>query len=250
MSELQAPVVEVFSSYQGEGPLVGVRQVFVRLAGCHLTCRYCDTPMARSAPDTCKVWHGANGRRAEELPNPVSAGRIAAIAGAMAAATPHHSVSFTGGEPLLHPEWVAAASEHLARHGLPSYLDTACCLPAAMAVVAPHTRYVAADYKLPSTMVEPVVFDDFAACWQNIRGERFLKVVVTADTTVEEMTGFAQRLHDLDSQAQIIIQPVTAAVPGIEAPRAGALFGLTEAVAALLPSVRVIPQTHPLLGVR
>ena len=30
------PVLEVFSSFQGEGPRVGERQVFVRLARCAL----------------------------------------------------------------------------------------------------------------------------------------------------------------------------------------------------------------------
>ena len=39
-----APVMEVFCSIQGEGLWVGQPQTFLRLRGCPLRCRYCDTP--------------------------------------------------------------------------------------------------------------------------------------------------------------------------------------------------------------
>ena len=39
-------VAEIFSSINGEGPLAGELAVFIRLAGCNLRCRYCDTSWA------------------------------------------------------------------------------------------------------------------------------------------------------------------------------------------------------------
>lgn len=39
-------VLEIFYSLQGEGTLVGVPSVFVRLAGCPFRCRWCDTAYA------------------------------------------------------------------------------------------------------------------------------------------------------------------------------------------------------------
>lgn len=39
-------VVEIFYSLQGEGRLVGTPSVFIRFAGCPLSCRWCDTKYA------------------------------------------------------------------------------------------------------------------------------------------------------------------------------------------------------------
>ncbi len=39
-------IAELFSSVQGEGTFTGTPAVFVRLAGCNLNCRFCDTDYA------------------------------------------------------------------------------------------------------------------------------------------------------------------------------------------------------------
>jgi 7-carboxy-7-deazaguanine synthase len=74
-------VNEIFYSLQGEAEAIGHRTVFVRLTGCPLRCRYCDTEYAFHAGE----WHD-----------------IDAILGKVGEfATPH--VCVTGGEPLAQP---------------------------------------------------------------------------------------------------------------------------------------------------
>ena len=54
-------IAEIFRSIQGEGRLTGMESVFVRVSGCNLRCRYCDTPYASWTPEGEELvrWHQA-----------------------------------------------------------------------------------------------------------------------------------------------------------------------------------------------
>ena len=74
-------VTEVFHSLQGESSLVGLPTVFIRLSGCPLRCRYCDTAYA---------FEMGKRRQTRSL--------LAEVAEYRAA-----YVTVTGGEPLAQP---------------------------------------------------------------------------------------------------------------------------------------------------
>jgi 7-carboxy-7-deazaguanine synthase len=77
-------VSEIFYSVQGEGGLSGVPSVFIRLSGCNLRCRWCDTPYASWEPE------GETLGEAEVFERAVGMG-------------PARHVVLTGGEPMLSP---------------------------------------------------------------------------------------------------------------------------------------------------
>ncbi len=77
-------VIEIFYSLQGEGFLAGVPSVFVRLAGCPLRCRWCDTQYA---------WDVGGGQY-------YSIDRIADDAAKFSC----RHVVVTGGEPMVNEE--------------------------------------------------------------------------------------------------------------------------------------------------
>jgi 7-carboxy-7-deazaguanine synthase len=72
-------VIETFTSIQGESTYAGLPCFFIRLAGCNLRCRYCDTPQAMSPGRKTRV------------------GDLVMHAKASGASI----VEITGGEPLL-----------------------------------------------------------------------------------------------------------------------------------------------------
>ena len=84
-------VIEMFSSIQGEGKYVGCRQVFVRLAGCNLTCTYCDTPFSRQNAVCGQIETNAGSRIFDRVLNPMT---VEAAVGHInrLLTLPHHSV--------------------------------------------------------------------------------------------------------------------------------------------------------------
>ncbi len=81
-----ATASEIFVSFQGEGLHAGRRQVFVRLAGCPLRCRWCDTPESLVPVPSCRIVDADGGRvRPNPLPLHVLDREVAAVAAAFAA---------------------------------------------------------------------------------------------------------------------------------------------------------------------
>jgi 7-carboxy-7-deazaguanine synthase len=94
-------VNEIFHSLQGEADSVGFRTVFVRLTGCPLRCRYCDTEYAFHAGD----WHDLD-----------------SILESVRQFDATH-VCVTGGEPLAQPNCLALL-ERLCDAGFKVSLET------------------------------------------------------------------------------------------------------------------------------
>ena len=246
--EVAAPLAEVFYSFQGEGPLVGIPQIFVRLRGCDLDCLYCDTTWARdpSGPARLQVPDGSW----RELENPVHLTEVLDAVAAIRSALPAyavHSCSITGGEPLLYPDFCLALAGALQQADLPVYLETAGHKPEALARVSPYASWVAMDWKLPSTMRRPVPGDLFARSARACQAELIVKFVVTEAVTPEELAQALASLAEARRDCTVVIQPVTP-IDDQRPPRAAVLLDMLAAAARLFPKVRIIPQIHKLLG--
>jgi 7-carboxy-7-deazaguanine synthase len=226
---------------------VGVPQVFIRLCGCNLRCSYCDTPGAREKTEYCRVYDWDGGSRA--LANPLEAVEVSRLA-ASTWSPFMHSVSLTGGEPLLQRDELELLLPLLKEEGMPVYLETNGTLWEGLEAVLRWLDFIAMDIKLPSSQEGRDLVEEHRRFLRIARSKQvFLKAVVDKETEEGEIERACRILSDEVSDTALVLQPAT--------PRRGEAWvtplriaGLYRIAAAFFPDVRVIPQTHHVWGVR
>jgi 7-carboxy-7-deazaguanine synthase len=241
-------VSEIFSSIQGEGMLAGRRQIFVRLMECNLDCRYCDTNFEKS--DICRLESKPGSGTFLNLPQPLSLHKISAIFNDWQSQLPgaHHSVSFTGGEPLLHADALAEWFPKI-RTSLPIHLETNGTMHIALRQVKQHVDYISMDMKLPSTSgCTEKLWELHALFLQEAHGGPVsVKVVVGEDTPDSEIRQVCDVISSVDAALPLFLQPLSMPDGSIGI-TAAHILRLQELASSRLPDVRVIPQMHKLLG--
>lgn len=250
-----AQVVEVASTVQGEGTLAGRRQVLVRLAGCNLDCDYCDTPGAHGWARPAEIEVRAGALRFREAPNPMAPEAVAGEVLRLAREAPHHSVSWTGGEPLWSAEFLALAVPPLRAAGLAQSLQTNGTLPDELERVVGLFDHLSVDLKSP---LHCRGVRGFEAVERFVRVARrrakpgALKLVVT-EATPDEEAALGARLA-LECGWPFVLQPVTpvGGVSGMPSspPSARRLLELQAKALGVHAEVLVIPQLHVALGLR
>lgn len=245
---LYADIVEVFASAQGEGIYLGERQTFVRFAGCNLACRYCDTDAAL-APRSFRVELNPGSDEFETKPNPVS---IADLLDVVERLTPYRGcVSLTGGEPLLHAEFLLGFAPALKERGYRIYLETNGTICDGLSAILPYLDVIAMDIKLPSATGGEDLFDIHSHFLSIAKAtDVFVKAVITGDTLESEMSRCADIVAAVDRGIPLIIQPVTPVEGKAIAPSQQAILSFQALCAETLRDVRIIPQCHRILGLR
>jgi organic radical activating enzyme len=240
----EAPLYEIFSSIQGEATRIGERHLFVRMAGCDLSCAFCDTPASRKIPEHARVFFPG---KVGEARNPLPRGELDRLVTELdAAAGPHHAISLTGGEPLLFVDYLLPLARDWRARGLPILLETGGHRPKELERMLEVTDVVMADVKIASSAgfaTDPAVAREFLEL--AAQRECAVKVVVSAATTEEEIRGVAALVPP---KPPLILQPVTGAA--FRPPTGDHMLALQRAAMLVHRDTRVIPQAHRILHVR
>src|SRR5574344_225780 len=222
----KAKIKEIFTSIQGEGPYIGYNQLFIRFCGCNLNCNYCDTPfdeknsLGKFDVDELLKYINSN----FELGNV-------------------HSVSLTGGEPLLYADFLKKFLPELDKK---IYLETNATLFENLLIVKPFVSVVAADIKLESASGVKNSYYYHDKFFKNCKGvETFAKIVFDKNITNDEikLCSTLANKHGIP----LILQPVTTNnIINIDNQFVKNIFNkfLNE-----YKNVRVIPQVHKLIGI-
>ena len=210
-------VKEIFTSIQGEGPYVGYKQLFIRLCGCNLNCSYCDTDYNSNDAKDYSV---------QELTDICNSNSDC------------HSVSLTGGEPLLHTDFIKEFGE---KCNLPIYLETNGTLTEKLIEVFEYITFIAADIKLPSaTGLKPM--------WEE--QEEFLKIACQKDAFAKVV--FDNKITDFEIHKishlckkyciELILQPMMKGkTPSVSS---DFMQKVLDKCLKIHPNTRLIPQMH------
>src|SRR5574344_325260 len=174
-------VKEYFVSIQGEGEYLGYKQLFIRFCGCNLKCKYCDTDFS---PEKNFIEIDENG-----LINLINSTKNI------------HSVSLTGGEPLLYAKKLKNVLKSVNKK---IYLETNGTLFDELKEIIEFVDIVAMDVKLNSTSEMGDLFEKhekFIKIAQDKEKEIYLKVVFDGEITDEEI----KRTSNLASKYNLVI---------------------------------------------
>lgn len=184
---------EIFYSLQGEGFLAGLPSVFVRLAGCPLRCRWCDTKYA---------WDKEAGRQnsTDEIVRTVQQ-------------WPCRFVVITGGEPMVDPDLpqlvreLKAAGKHITIEtaGIAYIPDMPCDLMSISPKLSnsmPDDAQLAAIHK--NTKLDLAVLEELIDHY-NYQ----LKFIVDSEADLPEIEETIQKLGNVDRE-KVMLMPQAA----------------------------------------
>lgn len=216
-------IKEIFASIQGEGPFIGYKQLFIRFCGCNLICNYCDTDYRTVDSKEYTL---------DEIISIVKQNSDC------------HSVSLTGGEPLLSTGFL---KEFLPQCPLPVYLETNATLAGELGEVIDYIDYISADIKLASCTGGNDLFsehDRFLAVASS--KELFAKIIFDTNITEHEI----MQCCKLGAKygIELILQPKT--VDNKLAVTNEFIELILDKFLKKYKKVRLIPQVHKFLNVR
>ena len=215
-------LVEIFHSIQGEGKYVGVPQIFVRFPNCNLHCQYCDTRFDRAEEISI-----------DEISKILAANRV-------------HSISLTGGEPLLHVDEILKLKQKFPNEKL--FLETNGSLPNELSKVIDSIDIVSMDFKMPSVIDQNLfgIHEKFL----RIANQKncYVKIVLSNETTIEEFSEAIETIARVDPKILLILQPVDPR-NGIQPIKSERIIEFQNRALNFLNDVRIIPQTHKMLRI-
>ena len=223
----KAKVKEIFSSIQGEGPIVGYRQIFIRFCDCNLSCRYCDTDFSSKT--------GYKEYTATELNEYIRENYDL---------SKHHSISLTGGEPLLSVDFLEEFLPML-RGDIKIYLETNATLVKNFERIKGLVDIVGGDIKLKSSSGQDLL-NLHKEFFEQAKGlDTFAKIVFDDSITVSEIEYITCMAKELD--LPIVIQPrMVGDKMSIDS---SSCLEILDRFSNEGVNVRLIPQVHKYLDV-
>lgn len=221
---MKAKISEIFKSIQGEGLYQGEEQIFVRFYGCNINCAFCDTRL-----------NGFEEKTVEEALKTILS------------YSDCNSVSLTGGEPLLHANFLKILSRRLKQEGKILHLETNGTMYENLKALINFIDIIAMDFKLPSST-------KVKAFWRE--HEEFLKIATSKKVFIKAVVGQNTNTQDILDSIKII-KKINTSIPFILQPEnpfegllARKLADFKDFCVAEGMNVAIVAQLHKKMGMK
>ena len=223
---MKARIAEIFESVQGEGLYLGEKQIFVRFFNCNLSCIYCDTKLDRFTEyepgelfEEIKLYHDK-----------------------------YHSISFTGGEPLLYLDFLKEILKLTSACGHKHYLETNGTLFSELEQLIDRIDIIAMDLKFPSS-------SGMGNLWHlhrkflkiAARKEVFLKAIISQATYEDDLREALVLIKEISPSSVLVLQPNSYENQIVLHEK---LLNFKEIASKEGVTVCVIPQIHKIMGLK
>jgi len=221
---MQAKISEIFKSIQGEGIYQGIPQIFVRFFGCNLECAFCDTVLSSFSQMS-----------------------IQEVLSQILSHQDYHSITFTGGEPLLQVDFLTELAKELKKKDKELHLETNGTLCEELEKIIAYLDVIAMDFKLPSSTNSKAYWNEHGQFLRVARQRKvFAKAVIGKDTDIYDIHKALILIKRFDPALSLILQPQNPFERELEEKMC--LFKQICRNANI--NARIIPQTHKALGIK
>ncbi len=221
---MKTKINEIFSSIQGEGPVVGYKQLFIRFCKCNLNCNYCDTEFQTGV-------EYSEGDLYRKITSEYDLKTF-------------HSISLTGGEPLLSVEFLKMFLP-LVKNDVQIYLETNATLFNEIAEIKDYIDIISADIKLKSS----TGFDSFELhrkFFEKSKGVKtFAKIVFDENITDDEIAKCVDLAKEFN--LELVLQPKM--IGDKMAVTSEFCTKILDVFTQKYKNTRLIPQVHKFLNV-
>ncbi len=226
-------IKEIFFSYQAEGPYIGCPTVFVRFAGCNLSCCYCDTKYAKKVSSKDKVELNVAVKKVLEYVKKYRP----------------EFISLTGGEPLLQKDLPFFIKEIIKNCRVKIYLETNASSLNQFEKIIDLIDVCAVNVKIPdddlnkkNTLREA---EKVISLCKNKNKKFFIKMVVCGRAWYKKNT--LKKICHLLKNAKpkiLVLQPETSALKKRNRKLFFNLVEIFRKAKRYVPSIHIIPQLH------
>jgi organic radical activating enzyme len=250
VSTTEAHIFEIFSSIQGEGLYLGERQIFIRFLMCNLACAYCDSVDSLVPQKTFKVEETPGKRDFKLYNNPVTIDQLNTfIQHFNKQPNLHHSVSITGGEPLLQVDFLKNFIPKIKENKIKIYFETNGTMPDRLSEIIDLVDIIAMDIKLASITGASDRLQEHKKCLETAKDKDvFVKIVFGKQSMPIEIENAAKMIAGVNKEIPLVLQPVTPIREIKHGPSAEQILSFHSIAKRHLSDVRVIPQVHKIIG--